>query len=182
MTIHSNLLKHLFRLPGCAVPAFATVLAAQDKPDEPTPPQTDAIVQSAKTFNDLADKALLAMKQRAEELRIKGAAVVAYVPGEEKISWCSKMLVVGQLKTDSSTNHPGSNLLAIAYAKASEMADTLQPSGSHVRTPLIGELGWQGGWIAPGKTGHIIAAFSGGLSEDNVTVSKTGVAALAGAL
>lgn len=92
------------------------------------------------------------------------------------------MLVVGQLKTDSSTNNPGSNLLGIAYAKASEMADTLKPSGSGVRPPLKGELGWQGGWIVQGKTGHLIAAFSGGRSEDDVMVSKTGVGVLAGAL
>jgi hypothetical protein len=92
------------------------------------------------------------------------------------------MLVVGQLKTESTTNAPGSNLLAIAYSKASEMADTLKPSGSGVRPPLKGEFGWQGGWIAPGKTGHIIAAFSGGRSADDVMVSKTGVEVLAGAL
>jgi hypothetical protein len=108
--------------------------------------------------------------------------VVAYVPGDEASSWCSKMLVVGHLKTDSSTNNPGSNLLAIAYSKASEMADTLKPSGSGVRPPLKGEFGWQGGWIAPGKTGHIIAAFSGGRSEDDVLVSKTGVEVFAGSL
>jgi hypothetical protein len=36
--------------------------------------------------------------------------------------------------------------------------------------------------IAQGKTGHIIAAFSGGRSEDDVMVSKTGVGVLAGAL
>jgi len=182
MTIPPRHLKKLFLLSGYAVLAFATVLVAQDKFGEPALAQTDTIVQSTKIFNDLADKALLAMKRRAEELKIKGVAVVAYVPGEEASSWCSKMLVVGQLKTDSSTNNPGSNLLAIAYSKASEMADTLKPSGSGVRPPLKGEFGWQGGWIVQGKTGHIIAAFSGGRSADDVMVSKTGVAVFAGAL
>jgi hypothetical protein len=86
------------------------------------------------------------------------------------------------MKTEPATNNPAQNLLAIAYSKASEMADTLKPSGSHVRPPLKGEFGWQGGWIAPGKTGHLIAAFSGGRSEDDVKVSKTGVEVLAGAL
>ena len=182
MTNHSRHLKKLFLLPAYAVLTFATVLTAQDKLDQPAPAQIDSAGQSTKIFNDLADKALLAMKQRAEELKIKGVAVVAYVPGEEASSWCSKMLVVGHLKTDSSTNNPGSNLLAIAYSKASEMADTLKPSGSGVRPPLKGEFGWQGGWIAPGKTGHIIAAFSGGRSEDDVLVSKTGVEVFAGSL
>ncbi len=182
MTPHLHRLKKLFLLPTYVVLACATVLAAEDKPGASALAQADALVQSTKIFNALADNALLAMKQRAEELKIKGVAVVAYVPGEETKSWCSKMLVVGQLKTDASTNNPGSNLLAIAYAKASEMADTLQPSGSGVRPPLKGELGWQGGWIAPGKTGHLIAAFSGGRSEDDVMVSKAGVAVFAGAL
>ena len=122
------------------------------------------------------------MKQRAEELKIKGVALVAFVPGDETTSWSSKMLVVGHLKIDSSTNNAGQNLLAIAYSKASEMADTFKPSGSGVRKPLKGEFGYQGGWIAEGKTGHIIAAFSGGRSEDDVQVSKTGVEVLAGSL
>lgn len=178
----SHPLKKLFLLTSFAVLAFATVVSAQDKTAESAPSQSDAEVQSARVFNDLADQALLAMKQRAEELKIKGVAVVAYVPGDETLSWSSKMLVVGQLKTSGSTNNPGSNLLAIAYSKASEMADTLKPSGSGVRPPLKGEFGWQGGWIAPGKAGHIIAAFSGGRSEDDVQVSKTGVEVLAGAL
>jgi hypothetical protein len=182
MTTYSHHLKKLLLLAASAVLASATTLAAPDKTGEPAPAQTDGVAQSTKLFNDLADQALLAMKQRAEALKIKGVAVVAFVPGDEVTSWCSKMLVVGQLKTDSSTNNPGSNLLAIAYTKASEMADTLKPSGSGVRPRLIGELGWQGGWIAQGKTGHIIAAFSGGRSEDDVMVSKTGVGVLAGAL
>jgi len=116
-------------------------------------------------------------------LKIKGVAVVAYVPGTNANSWLSKMLVVGNLTShSSSTNDPGSNLLAIAYSKASEMADTLKPSGSRVRPPMTGELGWQGGWIAPGKNGYLIAAFSGGRSSDDVQVSQAGVAVLAGTL
>ena len=182
MTTHSRLMKNLFLLPGFAFLMFACAVSAQDKTNGPAPAPSDAAVQSIKVFNDLADKALLAMQQRAEELKIKGVALVAFVPGDETTSWSSKMLVVGHLKTDSSTNNAGQNLLAIAYSKASEMADTLKPSGSGVRKPLKGEFGYQGGWIAKGKTGHIIAAFSGGRSEDDVQVSKTGVEVLAGAL
>ena len=182
MTTNSRLLKNLFLLPGFAVLAFASVVSAQDKTNMSAQAQSEAAVQSVKVFNELADKALLAMKQRAEELKIKGVALVAFVPGDETTSWCSKMLVVGHLKIDSSTNNAGQNLLAIAYSKASEMADTFKPSGSGVRKPLKGEFGYQGGWIAEGKTGHIIAAFSGGRSEDDVQVSKTGVEVLAGSL
>ena len=175
-------MKNLFLLLGFAVLTFTSQVSAQVKTNDPVQVQSDAAVQSAKAFNDLADKALLAMKQRAEELKIKGVAVVAYVPGEETTSWSSKMLVVGHLKVDSTTNNAGQNLLAIAYSKASEMADTLKPSGSGVRKPLKGEFGYQGGWIAEGKTGHIIAAFSGGRSEEDVQVSKAGVEVFAGAL
>jgi len=175
-------MKNLFLLLGFAVLTFTSQVSAQVKTNDPVQVQSDAAVQSIKVFNDLADKALLAMKQRAEELKIKGVAVVAYVPGEETTSWSSKMMVVGHLKTDSSTNNAGQNLLAIAYSKASEMADTFKPSGSGVRKPMKGEFGYQGGWIAEGKTGHIIAAFSGGRSEEDVQVSKAGVEALAGSL
>jgi hypothetical protein len=182
MTTNTRLLKNLFLLPGFVVLVLASVVAAQDKTNSPVQVPSAAAAQSIKAFNDLADKALLVMKQRAEELKIKGVAVVAFVPGDETTSWCSKMLVVGHLKIDSTTNSVGQNLLAIAYSKASEMADTLKPSGSGVRRPLKGEFGYQGGWIAEGKTGHIIAAFSGGRSEEDVQVSKTGVEVFAGAL
>lgn len=181
MTTNARLLKNLFLLSGFALWVFASVVSAQDKTNGPAELQSDAAAPSLKVFNDLADKALLAMKQRAEELNIKGVALVAFVPGDETTSWSSKMLVVGHLKTNSSTNNVGQNLLAIAYSKASEMADTLKPSGSGVRKPLKGEFGYQGGWIAEVKTGHIIAAFSGGRSEEDVQVSKTGVEVFADA-
>jgi len=134
-------------------------------------------------FDELADKALLAMQQRAAELKVKGVAVVAYSEGDSVKSWSSKMLVVGNLTTGPSQNDPaGANLLAIAYNKAAEMAATLKPSGSAGRPPLKGELGWQGGVVAKGRTGLLIAAFSGGPSVDDVKISQAGLAVLAGTL
>jgi hypothetical protein len=129
-------------------------------------------------FDGAADAALAAMQQRAKDLNIGGVAVVAYFQGDSIQSWESKMVVVGRMKDMPSPGNPGSNLLAIAYAKASEMADTLQDSGSHIRPPMTGEYGWTGGVIARGKTGYVIAAFSGGKSDDDVQVSKTGLARL----
>jgi hypothetical protein len=157
------------------------VAVAQDQTAAPVPAVVAAAADPAgAVFDGLADRALAAMRARAEALKVKGVAVVAYVPGQKTDSWLSKMVVVGQLASHSSkTNDPGSNLLAIAYSKASEMADTLKPSGSKVRPPMTGEFGWQGGWIAPGKNGYLIAAFSGGRSADDVQVSKAGVAVLA---
>jgi len=130
-------------------------------------------------FDKLADKALAAMKARAGELNIKGVAVVAYAPGSTVQSWSSKMLVVGNLRTPTTEKNKGDNLLAIAYTKASEMAETLKDSGSGVRPPLTGETGWQGGVTSKGKTGQLIAAFSGGASADDVKVSRAGLAILA---
>jgi uncharacterized protein GlcG (DUF336 family) len=92
------------------------------------------------------------------------------------------MVVVGRMKDAPSTGNNGSNLLGIAYAKAAEMADTLQNSGSGTRPPMIGEFGWQGGVIARAKTGYVIAAFSGGKSEDDVEVSRAGLEVLKSAL
>lgn len=130
---------------------------------------------SAKRFDALANAALAAMRSRAATLKVEGVAVVAYAPGESIQNWTSKMAVVGRMKDPAGK---GSNLLGIAYAKASEMADTLQNSGTSGSTPLIGEFGWQGGVIARGKTGYVIVAFSGGKSEDDVQISRSGLAVL----
>jgi hypothetical protein len=129
-------------------------------------------------FDTVADAALLAMRARAEELKIGGVAVVAYFEGDTLQSWSSKMIVVGRYKDAPTDADKGSNLLAIAYAKAAEMADTLRDSGSKVRSPMTGEFGWNGGVIARGRTGYLIAAFSGGKSEDDVQVSRAGLSKL----
>lgn len=131
---------------------------------------------AGRSFDRLADAALLAMRRRADELKVSGVAVVAYFDGERVQSWTSKMAVVGRMKDEPSATDKGSNLVAIAYSKAAEMADTLKDSGSHVRSPMTGEVGWSGGVIARGRAGYLIAAFSGGKSEDDVLVSRAGVA------
>jgi hypothetical protein len=135
--------------------------------------------QPGKVFNDVADSALQAMTKRAEELKVKGAAVIAYVEGDATKGWTSKMVVVGSMRNAPSDKNPGSNLLAIAYSKASEMAETLKDSGHAGRKPMTGETGWEGGLIRKCKTGYLIAAFSGGPSEADVKVSQAGLDALA---
>jgi len=126
-------------------------------------------------FDGLANSALAAMKKRADELGIGGVAVVAYFPGDEIQYWSSKMLVIGRMRDEPSDTNKGANLIGIAYAKAVEMADTLKDSGSQVRPPMTGEFGWKGGVIVRGKSGYLIAAFSGGKSEDDVKISTAGV-------
>ena len=90
-------------------------------------------------------------------------------------SWSSKMVVVGSMKNSPTEKDRGANLLGIAYAKAAEMADSLKDSGSAGRPPMTGEFGWQGGVVAKAKTGYVIAAFSGGPSQDDVRVSRAGL-------
>ena len=153
-------------------PAYSLAVAAQ-----PAPASTGA--SSAITgFDAVADGALAAMRARADELKIGGAAVVAYFEGETIQAWSSKMIVVGKYKNDPKADDKGSNLLAIAYAKAAEMADTHKDSGNLTRPPMTGEFNWNGGVIARSKTGYIIAAFSGGKSEEDVEVSRAGLAKL----
>jgi hypothetical protein len=135
-----------------------------------------------KQFDETADEALQAIQQRAEQLSIKGVAMVAGSEGDRVQSWSSKMLVVGALKKGPSRDEPEMNLLAIVYSKAAEMADTLKASGSGVRPPLKGEYGWGGGVITRGKTGYLFAAFSGGSSADDVKAAQAGLDILAKAM
>lgn len=135
-----------------------------------------------KMFCEAADQALQAMKLRALELNMRGVAIVCGSEGDDVQSWYSKMLVVGALTKAASADDPEMNLLAVAYSKAAEMSETLQASGSGVRPPLKGEFGWPGGVIARGKTGYLIAAFSGGAGADDVKVSQAGLAILAAKL
>jgi hypothetical protein len=160
--------------------AFLILLLALSAFGQSAPPPAD--LKPDKIFNAVADSALMAMTKRAEELKIKGAAVVAYIEGDTTKSWSSKMVVVGAMKNAPTEKNHGANLLAIAYSKAAEMAETLKDSGSAGRPPMTGETGWQGGLIWKGKTGYLIAAFSGGPSESDLKVSQAGLEVLAGKL
>lgn len=163
-------MKHAVLIVLLALPVFAQSVSP---PANPKP---------GKLFDELADSALMAMTQRAEELKIHGAAVVAYIEGEATKSWSSKMFVVGAMKNAPTGKDRGANLLAIAYSKAAEMAETLKDSGNAGRPPMGGETGWQGGLIKKGKAGYLIAAFSGGPSESDLKVSQAGLEVLAGGL
>ena len=187
MKLRNCRLTELFIFPAMIALTFAPLLSATEKPADVVAGAEQSAVAPAKQiaggFEAIADQALQAMKLRAEELKIKGVAVVAYSPGDSIQSWSSKMIVVGHLASEpSKPDDHGANLLGIAYTKAAEMADTLKDSGSKVRPPKTGEYGWPGGVILRGKTGVLIASFSGGPSEDDVKVAKVGLAILAGAL
>jgi hypothetical protein len=169
MKTNVRTLMRLLALHAAAVAAAASGLLAEGRPANSEP---------AAAFDASADMALKAMKARADELHVSGVAVVAYAQGDSVSSWSSKMQVVGGMTQAPSAKDKGANLLGIAYAKAAEMAATLRDSGSGVRPPLTGEFGWQGGVVAKGRTGILIAAFSGGRSEDDVIISKAGLGVL----
>jgi hypothetical protein len=120
-------------------------------------------------FMKQADKSLALIEQAAQKISIKGVAVIAFIPGDVTVSWNSKMKVVGNLTSGKS------NLLGIAYTKASEMADTHRDSGSKIREIYSGELGYQGGLIKKVNSGYILAVFSGGSGEQDLEVAKIGL-------
>ena len=168
--------------------AFALCFAFASAIAQPSPPTPDGKPASSPgsgdsrrlhiaKFDDTEDRTLLATENRAHELGILGVAVVAYFDGDSVRSWVSKMIIVGSgIEDQPAQNQKMYNLLAIAYSKASEMADTLKNSGSHVRPPLTGEFGWNGGAIARGKHGYLVAAFSGRKGDQDFSVSTAGIA------
>ena len=156
------------RLFSLLILSFALAASAPAKTPKPV---------DAKRFDAAAQAALAAMKARAAQLNIQGVAVVAFAPGDTIENWRSQMAVVGHM-TDHLNGDKGNNLLGIAYAKASEMAETLKDSGTSGKTPMTGEFGWQGGVMTRVPNGYIIVAFSGGKSEDDAETSRAGLAAM----
>ena len=122
-----------------------------------------------KIFITNADEVLQIMKQEALRMNLKGVGIVCFIPGNETQSWVSKMIVVG------ATGNEGYNFIAIANSKASEMAETLQNSGSKVRKVKVGEFDYIGGAIKKIDSGYLIATFSGASGEEDLAVSQKGL-------
>lgn len=129
------------------------------------------------TFDEVALSALDAMETHARSLSRTGVAVIAFAPGEEFSTWQSLARVVGRYSDPPNEKSPGANLLAIAYAKATEMAVTHRPSGKAGRPVHLGEVGWTGGDVKGTADGYWIAAFSGAPAEIDVLISQTGLKA-----
>ncbi|MFM7248832.1 MAG: hypothetical protein ACKO5R_02940 [Planctomycetaceae bacterium] len=123
----------------------------------------------AARFQAAAPRALETMIKEAEARGMKGVAVVAFVPGDTTRTWTSQMKAVDAIVLGNA------NVLAIAYCKLAEMADTLQDSGSQARPPLHGELGYRGGAYRKTGGGFFLAAFSGGKDTDDLDVSRKGL-------
>jgi len=171
----------LMKLSLCIATILALLISSSfaAEPASPLAASASARSASARVFDEVADTALAAMSKRAEELKISGAAVVAYIEGDSTKGWSSKMVVVGKMANAPTEKNRGVNLLAIAYNKAAEMADTLKDSGNAGRPPMAGESGYKGGAIKKCKTGYLIAAFSGGPAESDFQVSQAGLEVLA---
>jgi len=131
--------------------------------------QAPTVVDAAAAFDGAAERALEAMAKEAVARQMKGVAVIAFVPGDATRSWSSRMRVVDAFVLGQA------NVLGIAYAKMSEMADTLENSGSGKRPPHHGELGYKGGAIRKVAGGHLLAAFSGGKDTDDLDVANLGL-------
>jgi hypothetical protein len=121
------------------------------------------------TFSKHANDCLIIMEQAALKMKVKGVAVLAFIPDNKSITWISKMRVVGTMSNESS------NYLAVAYSKMGEMAETFKDSGSGVREPKTGEFGWQGGTIKKVKAGYILAAFSGASGQQDFDIASEGL-------
>ena len=122
-----------------------------------------------KIFIEHADECLALIEAEAQKLSIKGVAIMSFIPGDSCKSWISKMKVVGALTNEKA------NFLGIASSKAAEMAETHINSGSGIREPKLGELGYKGGVIKKVNGGYILAVFSGGKSEEDAAVSTKGL-------
>jgi hypothetical protein len=121
------------------------------------------------SFIKHADSCLETMQETASKDGLKGVAVVIFIPNNTVKEWISKMKVVGVFTKEKR------NLLAIAYSKASEMAETLKDSGGNKREPFFGEFGYKGGVIKKVKHGYIATAFSGGSGQQDFEISNIGL-------
>jgi hypothetical protein len=134
-------------------------------------------------FDATAAKMIRAMEAHAKQIGVKGVIVITSM-NDEGTSWISKMQAVEATKnvvTDTSkSNYPGMNFIGVAYTKMAEMADTKANSGGKTRPPYRGEYGFPGGLIKKVASGYILAAFSGGTGEQDVEITKAGMAAIEG--
>ncbi len=159
-------------LAAVAVVSFGRMAWADEKPSAASAGSGEAAAVSdemAAKFNKAADAALREMNAQAESHKMRGAAVVAFIPGDKTVGWISRMRVAGAFVLAQS------NVLGVAYTKAAEMADTLQNSGGGLRKPYQGEYGYKGGVIEKHGDGYLLAVFSGGKAEDDVAAAQAGL-------
>lgn len=129
--------------------------------------------KDSKVFLKHVDDCFSVMEEKANEMDVRGACILAYIPGDVSKTWISSMHIVGALQNGNA------NFLGIAYTKAAEMADTFKDSGSGVREALHGEFGYKGGTIKKIDSGYILAVFSGASGEQDLEIATKGLEKLA---
>lgn len=127
---------------------------------------TEINPSSAETQAKLAH-ILERMSAKATETKVKGVSVVGLL--DKNGSLVIRTQNCGPMCARNV------NFLAVAFTKLSECCDTLKDSGSNVRPPYNGELGYTGAAIKPVGAFHYIAAFSGGTGEEDLAISKYGL-------
>jgi hypothetical protein len=128
-------------------------------------------VQNSSEINNQLSKMINRMQEHSSSMNVtKGVAVSAW--------WDKKEYLISQGKVCGSLTDDYCNFMAIAYAKLTEMCNTLQNSGSQERKLLAGEQGWVGGAIKNVNDIYYIAAFSGATSEDDLVISQFGLEAV----
>jgi len=145
------------------------ITACNFAPGSETKNSKEVMKTGEQKFIEHADECLVIIEKAVKKIGITGAAMIAYIPGDVSESWISKMKVIGNLASEDA------NFLAIAYAKASEMAITHKDSGNSERKDITGEFGWQGGVIITVESGYIVGAFSGGTGQQDADVAKEGL-------
>jgi uncharacterized protein GlcG (DUF336 family) len=156
-------MKKMFLLMALVITACNFTPASETKTNK------EVMKNGEQIFIEHADECLAIIEKAAKKISITGAAMIAFIPGDVSESWISKMKVIGRLATKEA------NFLAIAYAKASEMAVTHENSGNGERKDITGEFGWQGGVIIKVDSGYLVGAFSGGTGQQDADVAKEGL-------
>lgn len=116
------------------------------------------------------------MDKKARKKGMKGVAVAAVLPKETKVDWICEMKVV---ETTHNVEVPGGwNLVAIAWSKAGEVIASGADSGNPERKCLMGELNFVGGAYDETEDYKFAFAFSGGTSEDDLSVAQYGISCI----
>lgn len=135
---------------------------------------SDSIDRAAMASGQLREKIVMSladMKVKAIEMGIQGVAAASVLNKGETEDWIGEMKVVGS----PFDKEEGSNLVAIAWSKCSEVMATGADSGDPDHKKLTGELGFVGGAYDEFDGCKMAFAFSGASAEDDLKVARYGI-------
>lgn len=135
---------------------------------------SDSIDRQAMASGQLREKIVLAladMKTKAIQMGIQGVATASVLNKGETDDWIGEMKVIGT----PYNQEEGSNLIAIAWSKCSEVIATGADSGNPDHKKMTGELGYAGGVYDEFDGCKMAFAFSGASTEDDLKVARYGI-------